>query len=50
MTGLATAACNQLRPQAATQAGTTLETLQALGVDVDSETLCTIPPNGASLD
>jgi hypothetical protein len=50
MTGIATAACNQLRPQAATQAGTTLETLHALGVDVDSETLCTIPPNGASLD
>jgi hypothetical protein len=45
MTGRVAAACNQLRPQAATQAGTALDTLQALGVDVDSNTLCPIPPS-----
>jgi hypothetical protein len=44
MVGQLRGACAQLQPQVQTQAGPTLATLQALGVDnVDAATLCTAP-------
>ena len=40
MVGSLRGACAQLQPQIATQAGPTLAALQALGVSVDPQTLC----------
>jgi hypothetical protein len=43
MVGGVRGACTQVQPQIATQAGPTLQTLQALGVSVDAQTLCKVP-------
>jgi tetratricopeptide (TPR) repeat protein len=43
MTGLVRGACAQLQPQVAALAGPTLATLQAAGVSVDAQTLCSVP-------
>jgi hypothetical protein len=47
MTGQVRAACAQVRPQVASQAGPVLSTLQGLGVTVSPETLCSVPQAGA---
>ena len=44
MTGQLRSACAQLQPQVATQAGPELATLQGLGVSVEPQTLCSVPP------
>jgi hypothetical protein len=43
MTGQLRGACAQLQPQITSQAGSVLATLQGLGVNVDSATLCSVP-------
>jgi hypothetical protein len=43
MTALPRAACFQLAPQVASQAGAALEILGTLGASVDADTLCTVP-------
>jgi tetratricopeptide (TPR) repeat protein len=43
MTGQLRGACAQLQPQVASQAGPTLATLQALGVAIDAQSLCSMP-------
>jgi hypothetical protein len=43
MVGGVRGACTQVQPQIATQAGPTLQTLQAMGVSVDAQTLCKLP-------
>jgi hypothetical protein len=42
MTASVKAACAQLQPQVASQAGPVLSTLQSLGVNVDSTSLCSV--------
>jgi tetratricopeptide (TPR) repeat protein len=42
MTGQLRGACAQLQPQIASQAGPVLTTLQASGVTVDAQTLCSV--------
>jgi hypothetical protein len=46
MTGQVRAACAQLRPQVASQAGAVLATLQNLGVSISPDTLCSVPQGG----
>jgi hypothetical protein len=43
MVGQLRGACAQLQPQIASQAGPTLAALQALGVSVDAQSLCSVP-------
>jgi hypothetical protein len=43
MVGGVRGACAQVQPQIATQAGPTLQMLQAMGVNVDAQTLCKVP-------
>jgi hypothetical protein len=43
MVGGVRGACTQVQPQIATQAGPTLQMLQAMGVNVDAQTLCMVP-------
>jgi hypothetical protein len=43
MVGAVRGACAQVQPQIATQAGSTLQTLQGMGVSVDATTLCSVP-------
>ena len=47
MVGSLRGACAQAQPQVASQAGPTLAALQALGVSVDPQTLCSPPTGGA---
>lgn len=42
MTAQLRAACAQIQPQVASQAGPTLAALQGLGVTVDAQTLCSV--------
>jgi len=42
MTASARAACAQLQPEVASQAGPILQSLQSLGVSVDAATLCSV--------
>jgi hypothetical protein len=43
MVGGVRGACTQVQPQIATQAAPTLQMLQAMGVNVDAQTLCKVP-------
>jgi hypothetical protein len=43
MTAQLRGACAQLQPQVASQASSTLTTLQGAGVTVDAQTLCSVP-------
>jgi hypothetical protein len=43
MTAQLRGACAQLQPQVASQASSTLSTLQGAGVTVDAQTLCSVP-------
>jgi hypothetical protein len=43
MVGGVRGACVQVQPQVASQAGPTLQMLQAMGVNVDAQTLCSVP-------
>lgn len=43
MVGSVRGACAQVQPQVASQAGPVLQMLQALGVSLDPQTLCSVP-------
>jgi hypothetical protein len=43
MVGSVRGACAQVQPQVASQAGPTLQMLQAMGVSVDAQALCSVP-------
>jgi hypothetical protein len=43
MVGGVRGACSQVQPQIATEVGPTLQSLQALGVMIDAQSLCSVP-------
>jgi hypothetical protein len=43
MVGSLRGACAQVQPQIAAQAGPTLQALQGIGVNVDAQSLCSVP-------